>query len=190
MKLLWRFALPLLILWLAFALRLYHLPFQSMWWDEGHSIFVASQPIPQIPSLPVMDVHPPAYFVLLHLWLALTGQSEFALRYLSVLFSLLTVALLWRFAASLSHLITPSPPLSLSPVLAALFAAVSPVYVAYAQEVRSYAMITFLALASPSPVSGHSLHFPHRWLPLYPLFHCLLTVISQYRLVNLDHAKR
>jgi uncharacterized membrane protein len=147
MKLLWRFVLPPLILWLAFAVRLYHLPFQSIWWDEGHSIFVASQPIPQIPTLPAMDVHPPAYFTLLHLWITLTGQCEFTLRYLSVLFSMLTIALLWRFAAALSRLIASPPHLTL-PFLAALLAAVSPMYVAYAQEVRSYAMITLLALAS------------------------------------------
>jgi uncharacterized membrane protein len=136
----WRYATPLLILGLAFSLRLYHLDFQSIWWDEGHSIFVASQPIPQIPTLPAMDVHPPAYFMLLHLWLGLAGQSEFALRYLSVLFSVLTVALLWRFATVISRL-------SASPFLASLFATLSPLYVAYAQEVRSYAMITCLALA-------------------------------------------
>ncbi|GAB4421106.1 MAG: hypothetical protein Fur0044_18410 [Anaerolineae bacterium] len=145
-----RSALPLLILWLAFSLRLYHLDFQSIWWDEGHSIFVAAQPIPQIPTLPAMDVHPPAYFILLHLWLALTGQSEFALRFLSVVFSLLTVALLYRFAHTISysrsHPCTPAPPLPCS--VASLLAALSPLYVAYAQEVRSYAMITFLALAS------------------------------------------
>jgi hypothetical protein len=151
---LWRHATPLLILGLAFSLRLYHLDFQSIWWDEGHSIFVASQPIPQIPTLPAMDVHPPAYFMLLHLWLGLTGQSEFALRYLSVLFSMLTVALLWRFAYSILRSnfspIPPAPllPCSPAPFLASLLATLSPLYVAYAQEVRSYAMITFLALAS------------------------------------------
>jgi 4-amino-4-deoxy-L-arabinose transferase-like glycosyltransferase len=146
----WRSVLPLLILWLAFGLRLYHLDFQSIWWDEGHSIFVASQPITQIPTLPAMDVHPPAYFILLHLWLALAGQSEFALRFLSVVFSLLTVALLYRFAHTISysrsHPCPPAPLLPCSP--ASLLAALSPLYVAYAQEVRSYAMITFLALAS------------------------------------------
>lgn len=150
----WRFATSLVILGLAFSLRLYHLDFQSIWWDEGHSIFVASQPIPQIPTLPAMDVHPPAYFVLLHLWLGLAGQSEFALRYLSVWFSMLTVALLWRFAQAIlrsNYSFVSSAPLPLcssAPFLAALFAALSPLYVAYAQEVRSYAMITFLALAS------------------------------------------
>jgi uncharacterized membrane protein len=155
-----RYATPLLVLGLAFSLRLYHLDFQSIWWDEGHSIFVASQPIPQIPTLPAMDVHPPAYFVLLHLWLGLAGQSELALRYLSVLFSMLTVALLWRFAADLSRFsrlqsravstpyLLPDKRRPTSPFLASLFAALSPLYVAYAQEVRSYAMITFLAVAS------------------------------------------
>ncbi len=154
----WRYILPLLILWLAFGLRLYRLDAQSIWWDEGHSIFVASHSIPQIPTLPAMDVHPPAYFTLLHLWMAIAGRSELALRYLSVLFSLLTIALLWRAAASMSNgqgrfkfetgsfsLVYTGQGTSL---LASLLAALSPLYVTYAQEVRSYAMITFLALAS------------------------------------------
>ncbi|HEX9922065.1 MAG TPA: glycosyltransferase family 39 protein, partial [Anaerolineae bacterium] len=162
-----RTLLPLLVLWLAFGLRLYRLDFQSIWWDEGHSIFVASHPIAQIPTLPAMDVHPPAYFALLHGWMALVGRSEFALRYLSVSFSLLTVALLWRFGRALSPSRSSIPLLRSStrstastnpnetllrsqglPLLVSLLAALSPLYVAYAQEVRSYAMITFLALAS------------------------------------------
>ncbi len=133
---------PILILWLAFGLRLYQLDFQSIWWDEGHSIFVASHPVSEIPTLPAMDVHPPAYFSLLHMWMTITGSREFALRYLSVIFSLGTVALLWRFSAYLTHRCSPAP------VIAALLAALSPMYIAYGQEVRSYAMITFLALAS------------------------------------------
>jgi 4-amino-4-deoxy-L-arabinose transferase-like glycosyltransferase len=133
--------LPLAILGLAFSLRLYRLDFQSIWWDEGHSIFVAQHPLTQIPTLPAMDVHPPAYFALLHGWLALTGPSEFALRYLSVLFGMLTVALLWRFGRELG-------PSRLTPALAMFFAAISPLYVAYAQEVRGYGMLTFLALSS------------------------------------------
>ncbi|HMQ53898.1 MAG TPA: glycosyltransferase family 39 protein [Anaerolineae bacterium] len=191
-----RYGLALLILWLAFGLRLYRLEAQSIWWDEGHSLFVAGHSLTDIPTLPAMDVHPPAYFALLHLWIALTGQSEFTLRYLSVIFSLLTLALLWRFAASLQTAanrprsneqltmnkeqltkppLHPSVPPSLQPcnpstslrtgfptvhpsplpsfhpspaLLTTLFAALSPMYVAYAQEVRSYALVTFLALAS------------------------------------------
>ena len=134
--------LVLLILWLAFGLRLYRLERQSIWWDEGHSIFVANHPLPKIPTLPAMDVHPPAYFALLHGWMAWLGRSEFILRYLSVIFSLLTVALLWRFSRALS------PSTRSTALVAVLLAALSPLYVAYAQEVRSYAMITFLTLGS------------------------------------------
>ncbi len=137
-----RIGWAILILWLAFFLRTHNLSSQSIWWDEGHSIFVASYPISQIPALPAMDVHPPAYFALLNLWISLAGSSEFALRYLSLAFSMLTVALLWHFATHLAGRQATAP------WLAALLTALSPTYIAYAQEVRSYAMITCLALAS------------------------------------------
>ncbi len=142
----WQFFLPLLILWLAFGLRLYRLDFQSIWWDEGHSIFVAKHPLPQIPTIPAMDVHPPAYFALLHEWMNIAGLSEFGLRFLSVLCSMLTVGLLWRFGSSITRQTNSTS--RFAPVYTALLATLSPLYVAYAQEVRGYAMITFLALLS------------------------------------------
>jgi len=137
-----RYLLPILIIWFAFTLRLYRLEAQSIWWDEGHSIFVANHPIAEIATLPAMDVHPPFYFMLLHGWMVLVGDTEFALRYLSVLFSLLTIALLWQFARKIAPLSNTVPNLT------AFLAAISPMYIAYAQEVRSYAMLTCLTLAS------------------------------------------
>ncbi|MFQ5612753.1 MAG: glycosyltransferase family 39 protein [Anaerolineae bacterium] len=139
-----RRSLRLGVLLLAFGLRLYRLGSQSIWWDEGHSIQMASAPISHIPTLPGMDVHPPGYFVLLHQWMALTGLSEFALRYLSVLFSLATVALAMRFG----RVLQPGRARLDLALLAGLLTALSPLYVAYAQEVRMYAMVTFWALAS------------------------------------------
>lgn len=138
-----RISWPIVLL-VAFALRLYQLDSQSIWWDEGHSIEMASAPIASIPTLPGMDVHPPGYFVLLHQWLALAGRSEFGLRYLSVVFSVLTVALAVRFGRALSP---PGGGFRL-PLLVGLLTALSPLYVAYAQEVRMYAAVTFWALAS------------------------------------------
>ncbi len=130
---------PLLILLLAFLLRVYQLDFQSLWWDEGHSIAMASVPIAYIAVQPGMDVHPPGYFVLLHLWMGIVGVSEYALRFLSVLFSVLTVALMIRFARTLSYA---------AAVGCGVFATLLPLYVAYAQEVRMYSMVTFLASIS------------------------------------------
>lgn len=135
------------ILLAAFALRVFRLEAQSIWWDEGHSIQMASAPLAQIPTLPGMDVHPPGYFVLLHQWMALAGRSEFALRYLSVVFSTLTVALLMRFGRALGGRHVGRAGVGVG-VIAGALAALSPLYVAYAQEVRMYAVVTFFALAS------------------------------------------
>ena len=125
---------------LAFAVRIYRLDFQSIWWDEGHSIQMASAPIAEIPTLPGMDVHPPGFFAMLHGWMALAGRSEFALRYLSLVFSVLTVALLVRFGRRMGGWRVG--------LTAGWLAALSPFYVAYAQEVRMYAAVTLFALAS------------------------------------------
>ncbi len=172
----WRLIFPILILWLGFGLRIYQIDFQSIWWDEGHSIFVAEHSIPNIPTLPAMDVHPPAYFSLLHLWMGLTGNSEFALRYLSTIFSILTIALLWRFAVTLSP--ASSSQRLVIGGLAALFTALSPFYIAYAQEVRSYTMITFLAVGSTFSLwQLIRQEYQRTWLITYILFTtaCLYT---------------
>lgn len=134
------FNFSLLIILTAFALRLYRLNAQSIWWDEGHSILMASAPVAEIATQPGMDVHPPGFFILLHGWMALAGPSEFALRYLSVGFSLLTVAMLFRFGYRLGGWRVG--------LCAGALAALSPLGVTYAQEVRMYAMLVFFATAS------------------------------------------
>jgi mannosyltransferase len=141
---------PLLLL-LSFALRLYRLPVQSIWWDEGHSITMASAPLGAIPTLPGMDVHPPGYFWLLHLWMGLAGRSEYALRFFSLIFGVATVALLFSFAIKLTAempLLRSDHRRVLFALGAAAIAALSPLHIAYAQEVRMYAQVTFLSLGS------------------------------------------
>ena len=132
--------LPLFIVILAFSVRLYRLDAQSIWWDEGHSIQMASAPITQISMLPGMDVHPPGFFAALHGWMSIAGRSKFALRFFSVMFSVLTVAWVMRFGWMLRwHCVG---------IWAGLLMAISPFFVAYAQEVRMYAMVTFFATGS------------------------------------------
>lgn len=161
--------LVLLVLLLAFALRVHQLDVASIWWDEGHSIEMASAPLADIATLPGMDVHPPGYFVVLHLWMSVLGAREFALRYLSVVFSLLTVALLMRFGQSVS--VVPAWPAGWRVRLAQVWggglltgalAALLPLYVAYAQEVRMYAMVIVLA-ALAGYAQWRILFRPSRW---------------------------
>lgn len=126
---------PPAILLIAFLLRVYRLDAQSLWWDEGHSIAMASASIAQIGTQPGMDVHPPGYFFLLHFWMHLAGMREYALRYLSVFFSVLTVALLLRLTRTLSYAAAMG---------CGIFVALLPLHVAYSQEVRMYALVTCL----------------------------------------------
>jgi uncharacterized membrane protein len=77
--------LLLLILALAAAVRFYRLEAQSLWHDEGNSARIAERSIRLILEGAAGDIHPPLYYLALHYWRALLGQSEFALRSFSVM---------------------------------------------------------------------------------------------------------
>ncbi|MEZ4660266.1 MAG: hypothetical protein R2911_22130 [Caldilineaceae bacterium] len=83
-----------------FAARAFHLDYQSFWSDEGISLLRSNQPLGQMLALMPVE-HVPGYFVLLHFWLELAGQSDFALRFLSLWPSVLGVVLAWRLALDL-----------------------------------------------------------------------------------------
>jgi len=130
-----------------FALRLYRLDFQDIWWDEGRNIDVASRSLAVISTAKEMDIHPPLYFYTLHVWMLGAGRSEFAVRFLSVFFSLLTIPLFYRFGAAISQISNPKSQIP-NGLLAATVAAFAPFYVSEAQETRMYTMAIFLTTAS------------------------------------------
>lgn len=57
---------------------------QSVWRDEAFSVLLALRPISFIVSH-VSFAEPPSYYLLLHFWIKLFGQSEIALRSLSLI---------------------------------------------------------------------------------------------------------
>lgn len=79
-------------LWVAFALRVYRLGDQNIWWDEGLAIWAVHHNLVGTTLWTAGDVHPPLYFWLLWPWVRLAGESEFAARYLTVVVAMLTVA--------------------------------------------------------------------------------------------------
>src|SRR5438046_6521766 len=95
--------LLLVLYFVAFALRLFHLDYQSLWYDEGFSWWLSAQPLDQIIARTASDIHPPLYYVALHVWMLLTGSSEFALRYLSVVPGVLLVPAVFLLARHLLH---------------------------------------------------------------------------------------
>lgn len=128
------------ILLLATGVRFYRLEAQSFWNDEGNSARAAERPIPLILEAAEGDIHPPGYYLLLHLWRGLTGESEFSLRALSALCGILTVAFTYGLGR---RLLSPSVGLG-----AAFLAALSPLSVYYSQEARMYALLGLLSAAS------------------------------------------
>lgn len=81
----------------------------------------------------------PVYYLLLHGWLAVFGLSDWSLRMPSVLFSTLTVGLLFVFVRRHFR----SDALAL---VSATVAAVEPFFVAYSHMARNYSMTFFLTL--------------------------------------------
>jgi 4-amino-4-deoxy-L-arabinose transferase-like glycosyltransferase len=135
-----RVTLPLLLTALAFALRVYRLDDQSLWFDEAWTADVVSQNCLGILQATAEDIHPPAYFLGLHFWTIVLGNSAFALRMFSVLPSVATVAFAYSFARRVQGHLTG--------LTAATIVTLAPLQVYYAQEARSYALMPLLTLAS------------------------------------------
>src|SRR5512137_1002138 len=85
--------LLLAILLVAAALRFHRLDAQSFWNDEGNSARIAERPTELILDGAAGDIHPPGYYLLLHYWRALAGESEFSLRALSAFAGVVLVLL-------------------------------------------------------------------------------------------------
>jgi len=131
--------LPML-LFLAATLRFYRIGYQSFWNDEGTSVALASRSISLILEGASHDIHPPLYYLLLHGWIWLLGQSEVAVRSLSALLGVATVGMTYTLARRTwgRH----------AALLAGVLATVAPLQIYYGQEARMYMLATALGCAS------------------------------------------
>ncbi len=119
---------------------------QSFWIDEIASLKLAQDGLLDGFRRIRGDVHPPGYFALLHLWIQAVGRSESAVRWLSVIPSLLTIGALFRLGRLLY-----GPHQAAGRrigLMAAAIAAGSLCHIYYAQEARSYAWLMLLATLS------------------------------------------
>ena len=145
----WRRRIPYLLIVLGgFALRLYRLGAESLWYDETVSAYLAAQSIPDLVAHTARDIHPPGYYLLLHLWARLAGDSEFALAFFSLIFGVLLIPLCYTLAGRLPW---PGGKHGLGRDIAlwsALLVAVSPYHLWYSQEVRMYTLGAALGLVT------------------------------------------
>lgn len=138
----------LIIIILSLGLRLLSLN-QSLWLDEAISANVAKNYSYQniVTQFSPSDFHPPLHYFVLKFWTSVFGYSEFSLRLPSVIFSLLTVLLVFKIFG-----FWPS-----------LLLAANPLYLYYSQEARMYSLATLLVFSA-------YLAFQHRKIFLYFLF--------------------
>lgn len=122
------------------VLRFYGLGSESLWIDEGVSVdragFEAARIIRQAPT----DPTPPLYYLLLHYWIAVFGNSDYAVRVPSALAGTLSVLVMCRLGAVLSSRTTG--------LAAALVLAAAPWHVFFSQEARAYQIFCLLVLLS------------------------------------------
>lgn len=119
-------------------LRILLLDMKGMWLDETISVWLAAHPIPEMLQWVLrIDQHPPLYYLLLHYWMALIGNTAYDVRLLSVLFGAGTIPIIYLIGKRLSG--------SVMGVAAAVILALSPFHIYYAQEARMYTFLTFNA---------------------------------------------
>ncbi len=149
----WWAATAVLIVAMAGGLVLRFYAGTPLWLDEALSVNIARLPLGEIPGALRLDGHPPLYYVLLHGWIELFGESDGAVRALSAVFSIATVPMLWIVARRRGSRVAW--------VAAGLLAA-SPFAIRYATEARMYSLVMLLvvvgwyavdlAIERPSPV--------------------------------------
>ena len=133
-----------LIMLAAAALRFYHLGVQPLWLDESLTWLYAGA---QHHGVAGQDVHPPLYYSLVRLWMhgvpglgippIASQDNEFFLRVPSAVLGVLTVPLVYALGRTIGG--------ARLAAVAALFFAIAPFQIRYAQEARMYALLTFLA---------------------------------------------
>ncbi|HUR63724.1 MAG TPA: glycosyltransferase family 39 protein [Candidatus Thermoplasmatota archaeon] len=123
---------------LALALRLLWLGREPLWVDEAYSWHAARLPLSAI--LALQEQTPPLYNSLLHAWVGLAGDSEWALRLPSALFGAAAVAALYLLGCRLAGRGVAA--------FAAALLAVSAFHIHYSQEARTYALFSLTATLS------------------------------------------
>ncbi len=86
------------------------------------------------------DNNPPFYYLILHYWILLAGDSEFAIRVPSAIAGALAIPVIYSIGSMLLSRVAG--------LIAALILSLSAYHVRYSQEARTYSLMVFLGLLS------------------------------------------
>ena len=130
----------ILIFFLGFLVRIYDLTGESIWSDEMVTMSLARLTPVEIIKERASNNHTPLYFLMAHYWAGLVGISAFSLRFLSVVFGVLGMAVLYK----LGHLMFNKE----VGIMSALILGLSPFHLFYAQDARMYTLMPLFTLLS------------------------------------------
>jgi uncharacterized membrane protein len=152
------------------VLRLW--PRGPLWLDEAQSVAFARLPLTSIPHGLREDGAPPLYYLVLHVWMRVFGDSDVAVRSLSIVASVAFIVVITRYALRAGGTVAAAA--------TAVVAATTPYAVRYATEARMYALVALevalglwvldAALTRPTPrrlvavaVMSAVLLYTHYW---------------------------
>ncbi|MDW8054659.1 MAG: glycosyltransferase family 39 protein [Anaerolineae bacterium] len=120
---------------MSFALATLMLGQRSLWGDEAFSVWASKQAL--LALWRGLDAQPPLYHTALAVARAMWGESEFAVRFLSALCTVLLVPIGFQLARAMG--------LRFGADWVALAVGTAPAFTYFAQEARMYALATLLA---------------------------------------------
>ncbi|MGD2050378.1 MAG: glycosyltransferase family 39 protein, partial [Chloroflexota bacterium] len=168
---LWLFVAVLLF---GFFLRVYRLDWQELRGDEAFSYLFASQPAAEI--IPDLlgdgDPHSPFHYLMLHGWMNLAGDSEFAMRAISVMAGVLAIALMVQLGRQLDG--------NRLGLLLAFLVAVSQSLVWVGQDVRNQYVLALTFALLATVVLARVMQNPDWKLWVLYALACAATVYSHY----------
>lgn len=143
-----------LLVLIAFSLLIRTAEIKTHFWiDEGLSVGIANRPIQDIPGILLQDGSPPLYYMLLHVWMSVFGDSVLATHWLSLVSALLCIPVGFWAGASLVDRRTGW--------IVAVLCTLCPFLTAYAQETRMYSLVVLLGLITTACFL-HAYVFEHR----------------------------
>jgi len=151
------------------GLRIFLIAHKGLWLDETFSIWMSSHSVAEMLQWIVkIDQHPPLYYLLLHNWIALNGNTPYDVRLLSALFGAGTIPIMYLIGKRMSGVMMG--------LTAAMILALSPFNIRYAQETRMYTLLTFNAAVaiyalvrlltdsrSTRPIGSQFREYLHAW---------------------------
>jgi mannosyltransferase len=109
-----------------------------LWLDEAQTVAIARLPLGDLAEGLRHDGSPPLFYVILHVWMRIFGDGDLAVRFLSGLFSVAALPLMWVAGRRLGGRTVAWSAL--------ILLAASPFAVRYATEVRQYSLVVLLVL--------------------------------------------